>query len=61
MFVSKAGAYPTMEHQKYASLRYAPSLHANIRQGWIGLQGRNTFLLQILVNYGRKKFYNMLV
>ena len=42
MFVSKARAYPRMEHLKGASLDFALVLLANIRLGWKSTLGTNT-------------------
>jgi len=42
MFVSKAGAYPRVEHQKGASLDKALALFANISLGWNGFPWTNT-------------------
>ncbi len=53
------GAYPRVEHQKDASLRFSLVLPANIRLGWKGLLGTNTGLLRKSVNYISKKFDNI--
>jgi hypothetical protein len=42
MFVSKAGAYPSVEQQKSASLGKEPALPVNIRLGWKVPTGTNT-------------------
>ncbi len=49
-----------MELLKGNSLGYAMALPANIRLGRKGLPGKkHSSLLRKLVNYGRKKFYNI--
>jgi hypothetical protein len=52
MFVGTAGANPRVEHLKGASLRYDPTVPANIRLGWKGLPGTNAILFGKSTNDG---------
>ncbi len=61
MFVRKTGAYlsgaPKRSSPFYGRLLPLPT---NIRLGWKSLPGNKHFsFLRTLVNYGRKKFYNI--
>jgi hypothetical protein len=51
----RRGAYPTVEHLKDPSLRYALALSANIRLGWKSLPETNTLIITIT----HKKFYRI--
>ncbi len=55
------GAYTRVEHLKGASLGKVLAISSNIRKGWKCLQGKkHSTLLQTVVNYGRKKFYDII-
>jgi len=58
LFVSKAGAY-TSDLSGAPLLGRFQALPTNIRLGWKSLPGTNTRLLQALVNYACKKFYDI--
>jgi hypothetical protein len=56
---ARPGAYHRKEPLKSSLIGQAPALPTNIRQGWKGLPGTNTSLLQKSVNYGCKKFMTL--
>ncbi len=56
---ARPGAYPRVEHLKFASFKYATALPANIRLGWKCSAGTNTLAYGAKsVNYSRKMFGN---
>jgi hypothetical protein len=59
LLVGKAGAYPSEAHFRYHALAYAPVLtnkHYTRLERFA--RDRHSSLLQILVNYYHKKFFN---